>query len=133
MNLNDYIGLPFAERGRTRDGLDCWGLLALVYRERLGIELPSFAEAYTTTQDGELLSDLIAGNLGPWRDVARGQERTGDGVLMTLAGQPRHVGIVAMPGRVLHIERDMGSVIEPYTSPRISRRIVGFFRHREAK
>ena len=132
MNLDDYIGLPFAERGRDRSGLDCWGLLALIYREQIGIELPSFAEAYTTTQDGEALSDLIAGNLGPWRDVVRGSERVGDGVLMTLSGQPRHVGIVAAPGRVLHIERGMGSIIEPYTSPRISRRIVGFFRHRSA-
>jgi len=132
MNLNDYIGLPFAERGRDRSGLDCWGLLALIYREQIGIELPSFAEAYTTTQDGEALSDLIAGNLGPWRSIPAGTERVGDGVLMTLACQPRHVGIVAAPGRVLHIERGMGSIIEPYTSPRIIRRIVGFFRHRSA-
>lgn len=130
MNLDDYIGLPFAERGRDRSGLDCWGLLALIYREQIGIELPSFAEAYTTTQDGEALSDLIAGNLGPWRSIPAGAERFLDGVLMTLAGQPRHVGIVAAPGRVLHIERGMGSIIEPYISPRISRRIVGFFRHR---
>lgn len=132
MNLGNYIGLPFAERGRDRSGVDCWGLLTLIYREQIGIELPSFAEAYTTTQDGEALSDLIAGNLGPWQPIARGSERIGDGVLMTLSGQPRHVGIVAATGRVLHIERGMGSIIEPYTSPRISRRIVGFFRHRSA-
>ena len=132
MNLDHYVGLPFAERGRGPEAYDCYGLLRRVYAEKLGIALPSFSDDYTTTEDGEALSDLIAGNLSPWRDIARGSERVGDGVLMTLAGQPRHVGIVAAPGRVLHIERGMGSIIEPYTSPRISRRIVGFFRHRSA-
>ncbi|WP_188052257.1 NlpC/P60 family protein [Aureimonas fodinaquatilis] len=132
MMLDHYVGLPFAERGRDGDGLDCWGLLRLIYREQLGITLPSFADAYMTTEDGVALADLMAGNMGPWIEVARDSERVGDGVLMTLAGQPRHIGIVAAPGFVLHIERGMGSIIEPFTSPRISRRIVGLFRHRSA-
>ena len=34
-----YIGLPFKHHGRDRDGLDCWGLPMLYYREMLGVEL----------------------------------------------------------------------------------------------
>jgi hypothetical protein len=33
---------------------------------------------------------------------------------------------------VLHIERGAGSVIEPVTSPRMRRRICGYFRHKDA-
>lgn len=27
---NEYVGLPFADKGRTREGCDCWGLVRLV-------------------------------------------------------------------------------------------------------
>lgn len=131
MNLSSFVGIPFAEHGRDRTGLDCWGLLRLVYAERFGLVLPSYAEGYATVQDGEAMAGLIAGELGPWRDVPPGEARLGDGVLMTLGGEPRHVGIVAGAGRVLHTERATGSLIEPSTSPRLRRRILGYFRHQE--
>jgi len=34
-----YIGLPFKHHGRDVDGIDCWGLPMLYYKEVLGVEL----------------------------------------------------------------------------------------------
>jgi len=35
-----YIGHPYKEGGRGTDGVDCWGLLCLVYHQEFHIELP---------------------------------------------------------------------------------------------
>lgn len=40
-----YIGIPHVVGGRCAEGLDCWGLLCVVYRDRFGIELPIYAGA----------------------------------------------------------------------------------------
>ena len=40
MWANKYVGLPWAWKGRTSEGVDCYGLLRLVYRDERGIALP---------------------------------------------------------------------------------------------
>ena len=34
-----YLGIPYKHLGRTLDGLDCWGLPILIYREIKNIDL----------------------------------------------------------------------------------------------
>ena len=41
--VNNYVGLHYEVGGRTKSGVDCYGLLCLVYREKFGIELPDWA------------------------------------------------------------------------------------------
>lgn len=36
--VRKYLGIPYVHMGRTMEGLDCWGLIILVYRD-LGFEL----------------------------------------------------------------------------------------------
>jgi len=129
MNLDDFVGLPWLDRGRDRNGLDCWGLLAIVYAERFGIVLPSFRDDYLTVADGDAVVALLEGHRETWREVPSGAEQAGDALLMSVGGRPRHVGVVAGGGRVLHIEQGAGAIIESYRSFRLRRRVLGFFRY----
>ncbi len=36
---DDLVGIPYKHNGRNKNGLDCWGLVYLFFKE-LGIELP---------------------------------------------------------------------------------------------
>lgn len=132
MNLDEFVGLPWLDRGRDRSGLDCWGLLSIVYAERFGIELPSFRDDYMTVADGDAVVALLEGRREGWTEISEGTEQAGDVLLMSVGGRPRHVGVVVGGERVLHIEPGAGSIIESYRSFRLRRRVLGFFRHQAA-
>lgn len=55
-----YVGIPYRPCGRDHYGIDCYGLVCLVYREVLGIELPD----WLTQPDIDL-----TGAAGHWVDL----------------------------------------------------------------
>jgi cell wall-associated NlpC family hydrolase len=126
--LDRFVGIPFADKGRTFDGCDCWGLVRLVLAELRGIALPSYSEQYVAAEDRRALSELIAGELGPWREVPDGSEQPFDAVLMREGRFARHIGLVIAPGRLLHVEQGRTSCIERYRDGVIRPRVVGFYR-----
>lgn len=124
-----YIGLPFKDHGRDREGLDCWGLVRLVMAEQMGIALPSFVTEYDRTSDTKRISGLIAREAGLWRAIQRGEEKQGDVIVLRLQGHPLHVGLVLGDCQMLHVERGISCAIEKYTGPRWAERIYGIYRH----
>lgn len=127
--LDEFLGIPWADHGRTWDGADCWGLLVLIYRDVLGVELPHYADAYVTAADRRVCAQAIAGNRGDWVEVPAGQERRYDGVLMFEGREARHIGLVVDPGYLIHMVPGHESVVENYRTGPLSRRLAGFFRH----
>lgn len=130
--LSAYVGIPFADRGRTRQGCDCWGLLRLVLAELRGVELPSFAEDYVTAADRAAIASLIGGHLDAWQEVPAGQEQAFDGILMRGMGGVGHVGLVVRPGLLLHVEGGQTSCIERYRTGLLAQRVRGFYRYAAA-
>lgn len=126
--VDPYVGIPFKEMGRDRDGVDCWGLVYLVMGERYGIVVPSYHERYQNTADRAELETLIHGEMGPWREVPAGTEREGDVALLRIMGRDSHVGLVADRGYMLHAELAPQTVCERYDTSAWRRRIVGFYR-----
>ena len=130
MDLQRYVGIPWADRGRDRDtGLDCWALVLEVYRWELGIQLPSYHEDYQTAADKEAVARLIDDGKSDWHEMQIGREKPFDLVLMREAGVSQHIGIVVQRPLMLHVRPHLDSVIESYSSGRNRNRVVGFFRH----
>lgn len=128
-DVSRYVGIPYADRGRTARGADCWGLVRLVYREQFGIELPSLDGRYASPTDS-------AGIAGAASDIMRCDwtlielPEPGDVALMTIAGRPFHVAIVIPGNKFLHNpSAPQGAVIESLSDPRWRRRVEGFYRH----
>lgn len=131
-----YVGLPYLDRGRTRSGVDCWGLVMLVYADH-GLTLPGYGDQ--TCTDLAAVAGAIGGALEDdvWRDVA-GTPRALDVVLMTgpvkVNGQQRrmtiHCGVMVDDFRVLHVERQTDSCVLALDHDSISRRVARIVRHR---
>lgn len=126
MNLwwNEYIGLPYKEKGRTRDGIDCWGLVRLVYKEQYDIDLPSLDDSYDLSEQDDLI-ELMAHHKEDWQLSSTGN--IGDVVVFKILGQPTHVGIVCGAGTFLHAREGHDSVIERLDSGSWKHRIEGFY------
>jgi len=134
--VNQYVGLPFTERGRDEHGVDCWGLVAIVLRDVFGITVPSYDDEYKTTTDCESISNVIEREASSWWLVSLDEAQAGDVIVMRVLpyGAPKniygtHVGIIVERDWMLHVERDINVVIERYTRPRWGRRVVGIYRH----
>ena len=129
--VSAYVGLPFKEGGRHREGLDCYGLLRLVINERFEGGVPEYEGiSYRPGEDRGLLAALMDERIRLWRPIAIGEEQPGDGVLLRVMGRPIHVGVVVAAGFMLHIEKNSDSVLERFTAgSRWGRRVLGFYRH----
>ena len=122
LEVNDLVGIPFENGGRTLRGFDCWGLVMEVYRRR-GIKLKDYPiDAMSTAR----IAQELKLNEGNWIKVETPEE--GDLVVMHLccAQWANHVGVYIGNGRFVHAYAGGGVCIE-----RIARwkgRIAGFYR-----
>ncbi len=123
-----YEKIPFAEKGRSLDGVDCWGLLQIIYREELGIELPSYLECYNETSERQKLSELVEEQAtNYWRDVDDPKEF--DVIIMKIHGFESHLGLVVRKGVMIHCEEGVGVSIVRYDGMRWKQRVRRFVRH----
>ena len=124
LDVSEYIGLPFQSGGRG-PRYDCYGLLRLVYTDRLAIEIPEHV-GYTDTMT-PVTAAMIQGGLVDWRRVANPDPW--DAVLFNVDGRPNHIGLVIAPGWMLHTTRQKDACVEQYTRPYWRSRIEGFYRY----
>lgn len=127
--VRDYIGLPFEALGRTRAGVDCWGLVRLVYAERLQVYLPSHCDGYERVDDSEGVGRVVAQEVaqaGNWQRVEAGPKLY-DVLLFAHAHGRWHVGLLVGDGLMLHASSGSDSCVEPIA--RREKRLDGYFRH----
>ncbi len=120
--IQDLIGIPYEKHGRTTKGLDCYGLVHLVYG-RLGKELPNFPEDYT-----ELLNihNAIEENKSKFIEL----EKPEPYCIVTFSIYPpyvTHIGVVLDDcKRFIHIMEKRNVTIEKLD--KWQKRIRGFYK-----
>ena len=128
----DYLGIPYQGGGRTREGLDCYGLLALVLRERFDIEIELFDGLDgLNAADQESVDRFWDDQVGSeWNEIPLGEEKPGDAVNLIVMRR-HHCGVVIGQGMMLHTTEQAGVAIESYTRGRFCRRFRNIYRHRQ--
>lgn len=120
-----YIGAPFRHRGRSRDGIDCVGLIFVSVSPFIAIEdvwdYPSDPLSIQSFMKIKNCADrIMAEDAGP-----------GDIIIMNTGGRSTHYGLIA-GSTVIHADRSSGRVVEQSLSGIRDRqygaRIVAYYR-----
>ena len=128
--VKKYIGIPFVSNGRAAEGCDCYGLVRLVLREEYGIVLPELSGDYTDALNANETARLFAERVPVLAaEKIDGPEEKAV-VLINENGRPRHMGIVAGGGYILHTGVKTGAVCQRETHPGLRGRIGGYYRAR---
>lgn len=127
---NKYIGIPFLDKGRDTNGIDCWGLTRLVYKQEYNIDLPNFGTDYEAN-DTERMQDLLAQYKEGWEKIDTPVE--GCIVLFNIFGVESHMGIAISDTHFLHAREKYTSAIEAFDSVAWRNRITGFYKYNENK
>jgi len=123
----DYIGIPFKSRGRNPEKhLDCWGLVLSVYRNELGITgLTDFE--YGQASDIKRVKFLIEDNKPKWNEVQQPQKY--DIVVLSIADEPFHVGVMLGSDKFIHAQSGTRSCIQKTSSLQWKSRLDSFYRY----
>ena len=76
LNVEKYVGISYNVNGRDMQSVDCYGLVYLIYKNELGIDLTSFAE---DDIDANSTQELIAQYKEGWEPPET--LHAGDGVI----------------------------------------------------
>jgi sulfur carrier protein ThiS len=123
---NKYIGIPYQEKGRDENGIDCWGLVRLIYKQEYDIDLPSFVNDYAEN-DTLRIQDLIAQYKEGWAQLEQPEE--GCVVLFRILGTESHIGVAISATHFVHARENYSSAVESFDSTSWKNRIIGYFKY----
>lgn len=123
-----YLSIPYREGGRDWSGCDCWGIVALPWREERGVDVPLHSGVVAGSgADSEALAREIGS--GRWRGIPLSEAEPWDVVLFRI-GARFHCGLVVAPGLMLSIRRNQAHAhVEEINQPHWLRLLTGVYRH----
>ncbi len=113
--------------GRDINGLDCWGLVRMIYKDQFDIELPSYVDQYNADDTHSSLAELIAISKESWTKTDN--PVVGDVLLLRAEGSLSHVGVVISPTHFIHVIEDINVAIERYDQGKWKNRLEGAYRY----
>lgn len=131
-DLEQFIGIPFVNMGRTIKGCDCWGLITLIYQHYLAIYLPTYVIDQFNI---DKVKQAFISEKARWSKVERSQVNQFDVaelVVRTNSGklEPLHVGVIVDNTYLLHTEKNIGSHLVKFNEDfRIKSRLINVWRY----
>jgi cell wall-associated NlpC family hydrolase len=120
-----FVGVDFRHQGRSRQGVDCAGLLYCVFDRIVGLN-----GNYNQYPNG-LKSGMVFRKMKDYGDrISQKDAGPGDVVLMNFHGSSTHLGILTECG-VIHADGPLGKVVEHSVNESFviyNGRIVAYFR-----
>jgi cell wall-associated NlpC family hydrolase len=108
--VEQYLHVPFVDRGRAMRGADCLGLVAIVLEREAHVSIPDYG--FIGCDDHQRIAMAIAKAKqadDQWRPWPIREARVFDVVPMTTDDrEPDHLGVMVSPFHVLHTERGSG-------------------------
>ena len=129
IDTSKYIGIPYLDHGRTTAGVDCWGLVWLIYKNEFDITLPAWSAEYETANRAgyrKLKENSIF--FDGWKEVDKPE--FGNVGLFEVGGN-FHTGL-CLDGRlslILHIMKGSNVTTERVDSILWRNRIRGWWAH----
>jgi len=125
VNVKKYIGIPYKTHGRNLKGVDCWGLIVLLYDAELNIKLPSFVEEYKSVKD-DSLKDLVETEKNKWNKIDELNEYN----VVLFRAEPYHIGLlIDDKGNMIHSAHGKDSCIENIFNTNWKNKIEGIFEY----
>jgi cell wall-associated NlpC family hydrolase len=124
IDFNKYVGIPFANHGRTKEGFDCYGLAIEFYKNEFNIDLP---DLFYSESNDKLCAHSVFKYLST-KFVLVDEPKFGDIVAIKLHNFIIHVGIYLREDMVLHSIDGSNSCIEDFSQPTWAKRIGGYYR-----
>lgn len=131
MDVKSYLGIPFKDHGFGRDGCDCYGLVRLVYRHELGIELPHLGDEYSNALTRLEVRKAVNRSMADgWAVTVTDREPEPLDVLVFSRGAVDcHVGLWLEEGVMLHVIEGFDTCIERFDTLRWKRMFSRRLRH----
>ena len=124
-----YIGIPYRDHGRDRNGCDCWGGVRMVLADVFGVDLPDYSDHYSSAQHQPSVAFTVETGLAECFNRVT-VPQPGDMVIMRIAGRPWHCGLLVADHLRLPWPERRHSCSERLDSPMWSRRLDGAYRPR---
>lgn len=122
----DYLGIPFADEDRGREGLHCFALARFIFRHELAIAIPDHGPAKAWHDNAAAIAAGKA--LRPWTPVSNGLRRPFDLIVYAVGRIDDHVAIAVDATWMIHVQRDDISRLDRIDSTAFGR-LSGVYRH----
>jgi cell wall-associated NlpC family hydrolase len=125
--LRTYVGVPTWHCGRSREGVDCVGLIICAAQD-LGVDIDGF-ERYTADVNSARLQARMLQHCR--RLLLTDELLVGDLLLFNSRDNPQHVAVLSESGRsIIHAWDTVGRVVETELTPAWRRSLHSAYRWR---